>query len=119
LLIELSEPIEQDETPDPFTIDETATPPHPDPQKSTNAVSETLHSIPLNKSHSEANSLLQDLTITPVIVTTPLESDTCKSIGINPNTLEEGEGVLNSGQADGEDIQETPPVNNSNKKQGE
>jgi hypothetical protein len=119
LLIELSEPIDQDETPYPFTIDETATPLHPDPQKLSNTESETLHSIPLNKSHSEANSLLQDLTITPVIVTNPLESDTCASIGKNPNDLDddsEGVGGINSVQDDGEVLHVTPPVTNSNEK---
>ena len=117
LLIELSEPIEQDETTTHDEILEPATPLHPDPQKLTNSESETLHSIPLKQ--SDSNELLQDLTITGVIVTNPLESDTCASIGINPDALDddsEGEGVLNSGQADGEDIQETPPVTISNEK---
>jgi len=117
LLIELSDNQDQDETPDPFTIDETATPLHPDPQKSTNSESETLHSIPLKQ--SDSNDLLQDLTITPVIVTNPLESDTCESIGINPDALDddsEGVGGINSVQDDGEILQETPPVTISNEK---
>jgi hypothetical protein len=117
LLIELSEPIEQDETTTHDEILEPATPLHPDPQKLSNTESETLHSIPLKQ--SDSNDLLQDLTITGVIVTTPLESNTCASIGINPNALDddsEGEGVLNSGQADGEELQKTPPVTISNEK---
>jgi len=117
LLIELSEPIEQDETTTHDEILEPATPLHPDPQKSTNSESETLHSIPLKQ--SDSNDLLQDLTITPVIVTNPLESDTCESIGINPDALDddsEGVGGINSVQDDGEILQETPPVTISNEK---
>jgi hypothetical protein len=125
LLVELSEarPIidaesaDDSETRSPSQFLEPADPPHPDPQKSTNSESETLHSIPHNKSHSEANSLINDLTITAVIVTNPLESDTCESIGRNPNE-DEGGGGINSGQSAQQEIQETPPVNISNEKAG-
>jgi hypothetical protein len=119
LLVELSEPIEQDETPTHDEILEPATPPTPDPQKSSSSVVETLHSIPLIKSHSEAKSLLEDLTPPPVGVTNPLESDACVSIGGNPNTqvaYTEGEGVINLGQAAPTVSRETPPVNVSNEK---
>jgi len=125
LLVELSDPrpTSDDESADdyetltPSEILEPATPPHPDPQKSTNSVVETLHSNPLKQ--SDSNALLQDLTITGVIVTNPLESDTCESIGVYPDELEddsEGGGGINSGQSSSDYIQETPPVNNSNEK---
>jgi DNA mismatch repair ATPase MutL len=82
LLIELSEArtIEQDDSEqidtetDPATHDETdnsADPPPPDPQKSTNAGSNSMHSIPHNQ--SDSNTLLSDLTPPPGEVTNPLE----------------------------------------------
>ena len=132
LLVELSEaraPIDAEsaddsETPTPFEILEPADPPHPDPQKSTNSVVETLHSNPLKQSEpdakqSDSNTLLEDLTITAVIVTNPLESDTCVSIGDNPdvlNDIPEGEGVSNLGQNSVTVPRETPPLSNSNDK---
>ena len=127
LLIELtdSKPIDINEEPaGPFTIDETATPPDHDPQKSTNSESKTMHSNPHIKSDSQAkaDSLLADLTITAVRVTNPLESDTCASIGNYPNALEastEGEGVINSGQSAPDVSCETPPVIISNQNSGE
>jgi hypothetical protein len=125
LLVELSDPrptiddesADDNETRSPSQFLETATPPHPDPQKSTNSESETLHSNPLKQ--SDSNALLEDLTITGVIVTNPLESDTCESIGVYPDALEEhseGGGGINSVQDDGEVLHVTPPVNNSNEK---
>jgi hypothetical protein len=86
-----------------------------------------MHSIPLAQSDSDAiqsdskaaQSLLDDLTITAVIVTTPLESSTSLSIGSNPNALNdpiEGGGVINSGQEDTVVPRETPPLSNSNEK---
>jgi len=125
LLVELSDPrpiidaesADDNETQTPSEFLDIADPPHPDPQKSTNSESDTLHSNPLKQ--YDSNALLQDLTITSVIVTNPLESDTCESIGVYPDALEddsEGGGGINSGQSSSDYIQETPPVNNSNKK---
>lgn len=132
LLIELSEArpsIDDDSaddnegynaTLDPSEIPESATPLHHDPQKSTNSGGDGLHSIPLKQSDSKAaQSLLDDLTITAVIVTTPSESSTCASIGNNPDELqgnEVGEGVINSGQESQDVPRETPPLSNANEK---
>jgi len=122
LLIELTDarPIDIDSEPaDPFQIEESRDPPTADPQISTNSESKTMHSNPDIKSDSQskADSLLADLTLTAVIVTNPLESDTCESIGRNPNE-DEGGGGINSGQSAQQEIQETPPVNISNEKAG-
>jgi hypothetical protein len=125
LLIELSEaraPMDDEsaddsETRSPSQFLDIADPPHPDPQKSTNSVVETLHSNPLKQ--SDSNALLEDLTITAVIVTNPLESDTCVSIGDNPdvlNDIPEGVGVSNLGQNAFAVPRETPPLSNSNEK---
>jgi len=128
LLIELSEArtIEQDDSEqidietDPATHDETDNsddPPHPDPQNSTNAGSQSMHSIPLKQ--SDSNSLLADLTPPADEVTNPLESDTCASIGTYPDAFNddsEGVGVNNSGQSAPDVSHETPPVNVSNEK---
>jgi hypothetical protein len=118
LLIELSDPmpaIDADaivsETPTPSQILEPSDPLHPDPQNSTNSGGDTLHSNLLKQSdsdvkQSDSNTLTQDLTLTAVIVT-------------NPNSLEvsvEGGGGIISGQTAQQDIQETPPLNISNKK---
>jgi hypothetical protein len=124
LLIELSEArdIEQDDSegdnlesdePTPFTIENPATPPTPTPKNPTVADGLLLHSIPLKQ--SDSNTLLQDLTPPADEVTTPLESDTCPSIGIYPNALNdqiEGEGDINSGQSAPEVPRETPPLTN-------
>jgi hypothetical protein len=125
LLVELSEaqtidnepPSAEDEaqTPTPCAIDEPATPLHPRPQESGFTRSDSLHSNPLNESPSDSNSLLDDLTITAVIVTNPLESDTCEYIGSNPNK-EDGEGVIVLDKNDTMSHMETPPVTNSNEK---
>jgi hypothetical protein len=124
LLIELSEArtIEADdseeiETPTPSEIVEPATPPTPAPKKSTTADGLLLHSIPLKQ--SDSNSLLEDLTPPADEVTIPLESDTCVSIGVNPDALnDDSEGVplSDSGQSAPEVPRETPPVNVSNEK---
>lgn len=126
LLIELSEPrpiIDEEQTPTPEENPEPADPLHPDPLNSTLTESEGLHSNLHKESQPIANtdkemaqSLLDDLTLTAVRVTNPLESDTCASIGNYPNEISEGEGVLNSGQSAPEAIQETPTVNNSKPK---
>jgi hypothetical protein len=125
LLVELSDPrpMDIDETPDPSTIPAPADPLHPQPQKSSSSSIEGLHSNLLKESHansdSSAQSLLDDLTITAVIVTNPLESDTCESIGSNPNELqgnEDGEGVIVLDKNDTMSHMETPPVTNSNEK---
>lgn len=112
LLVELSDPRQdddEDEPPAPLTIDEPATPPTPDPQNLTESDTDGLHSIPLTQSDSQANP---NHTITAVIVQTLLESDTCASIGTNPNN-NEGEGALNSGQPAPDVSHETPPHVNS------
>jgi hypothetical protein len=128
LLVELSEArpsieaesADDNATPTPSQFLEPVDPPTHDPQKSTNSESETLHSNPLKQSDPDpAQSLLDDLTITAVIVTTPLESDTCASIGENPdvlNDIQEGVGVSNLGQNAPDVPRETPPLSNSNEK---
>ena len=123
LLIELEEArtVDNDDaTPAPSEILEPATPPHPDPLNSTLTEEESLHSIPhirtVPNPNSDASKLLDDLTLTAVRVTNPLESDTCASIGNYPNEISEGEGVLNSGQAPVEiSMENTPPTNLSEK----
>jgi hypothetical protein len=131
LLVELSDPmpaIDADaieiEPATPSQILEPSDPLHPDPQKSTNFGEDTLHSNLLKQSdsdvkQSDSNTLTQDLTLTAVIVTNHLESDTCTSIGVYPDSLEasvEGGGGIISGQTAQQDTQETPPLNNSNEK---
>jgi hypothetical protein len=129
LLVELSEArtIEEDQeeedysedAPAPSEIENPATPPTTDPQNPTIAEGFLLHSIPLKESALIANSLLQDLTPTPGGVTIPLESDTCVSIGSNPNeerSDDEGEGVIISGQPAPDVSHETPPLDDSNEK---
>jgi hypothetical protein len=125
LLIELSEARmiedEQDEgdnledAPTPFAIENPATPPDPTPKNPTVADGLLLHSIPLNQSSSDTNSLLADLTPPADEVTNPLESDTCPSIGTYPDALNdqiEGEGDINSGQEPTSVPRETPPLTN-------
>jgi DNA mismatch repair ATPase MutL len=121
LLIELSDPrtieTEQDDGATHDETDNSTDPPHPDPQKSTNSDSNSMHSIPHNR--SDSNTLLADLTPTPGGVTIPLESDTCSSIGVYPDALDddsEGVGVINSGQSAPDVSHETPPLTNSNEK---
>jgi hypothetical protein len=127
LLIELEDArtISDDEqTPPPFEIDEPATPPTPDAQILSSSEFQGLHSNPHKRSSPQtdadlAASLLADLTPPADEVTISLESDTCVSIRDYPNALEddsEGVGVLNPGQSAPEVLQETPPVNISNKK---
>ena len=119
LLVELSDPrpMNESETPPPFIDAEPATPPYPDPQNSSDADLESLHSIPLKESPSYlAQSLLNDLTLTAVKVTNPLESDTCASIGNYPNEISEGEGVIIQDKSDMMSHLENTPVNVSNKK---
>jgi len=93
------------------------TPPDPDPQKTATIAPALLHSIPLTKSHPKSDRL------TPVNLSSPLESDTCVSTGVNPNKdtppseiTEEGEGGNISGKSDMMSVLENPPVNVSNKK---
>jgi hypothetical protein len=129
LLVELSESrpsIEAEiaDTRTPSQILEPADPPHPDPQKPTKLSGDGLHSNSLTQSDSDAisnpaQSLLDDLTITAVIVTTPSESSTCASIGNNPDALDDdlgGGGGINSGQKDTVVPRETPPLSNSEQK---
>jgi hypothetical protein len=69
-----------------------------------------LHSI----SHIQSPT---NLTLTPVTVTNPLESDTCEVLSINPNMLERiGEGVSNSNWQEKDTVLETPPSSFSNQK---
>jgi hypothetical protein len=98
-------------------ISNPGTPPDPDPQKLPSFAPALLHSIPLNKSHSKSDRL------TPVNLSSPLESDTCVSTSVNPNkdtppskVIEEGEGGNNSGKNDTMSVLENPPVNVSNEK---
>ena len=122
LLIELSEPVGNDsdeesftDSPTPFADEIPATPPTPTPKNEADADGLLLHSIPHNQSHSEANSLLADLTPPADEVTIPLESSTCVSIGSYPNASEVqigGEGVIISGQEEKAVPRETPPLTN-------
>lgn len=121
LLIELEDARTIDseaETPTPSVIEESPNPPTPQPLKTALPESEGLHSNPHNQSDAQASaqSLLDDLTITAVIVTNPLESDTCASISNYPNTFVDGEGVLNPGSGETIVIHETPPHQNSMQK---
>jgi hypothetical protein len=121
LLIELSEArtieSDQDDGATHCETDNSDDPPHPDPQKSTNSELKSMHSIPLKQ--SDSNTLLADLTPPADEVTIPLESDTCVSIGVNPdasNAQIEGVPLSDSGQTAAEVSRETPPVNVSNEK---
>jgi hypothetical protein len=128
LLVELSEArtIEQDDSEqidietEPATLLDSSKSEHPlppDPQNSTNAGSNSMHSIPLKQ--SDSNTLLADLTPPADEVTNPLESDTCVSIGVYPDALEaqnNGVGSTNSGQSAPDVSHETPPVTVSNEK---
>ena len=93
------------------------TPPDPDPQKTATIAPALLHSIPLNKSHSKSDRL------TPVNLSSPLESDTCVSTGVNPNkdtppseVIVEVEGVIKNEIGAPESSTANPPVNDSNEK---
>ena len=58
------------------------------------------------------------VTITPVIVTNPLESNTCNALGVNPDALNDvsrGVGVVKNPENNGNTVTVTPPVNNSNR----
>jgi hypothetical protein len=121
LLIELSEArtieSDQDDGATHCETDNSTDPPHPDPQKSTNSELKSMHSIP--HIQSDSNTLLADLTPPADEVTIPLESDTCVSIGVNPdasNAQIEGVPLSDSGQTAAEVSRETPPVNVSNEK---
>ena len=85
-------------------------PPTPDPLFWPVANPPPLHSNPLTPSPP-------NLTITPVIVTNPLESNTCNALGVNPDALKHhsrGVGVVKNPQNDGNTVTVTPPVNDSN-----
>jgi len=93
------------------------TPPDPDPQKTATIAPASLHSIPLNKSHSKSDRL------TPVNPSFPLESDTCVSTGVNPNkdtppstAQTEGEGGNISAKSNTRSDMGNPPVNVSTEK---
>jgi hypothetical protein len=105
----------------PLSIPKSSDPTIPRPPKSGFTPSQSLHSIPDNQSPSKtdsqakAASLLEDLTITAVIVTNPLESNTCVSIGSYPDALnDDSRGVgVDKNPAEVQDVsRETPPVTN-------
>lgn len=107
------------ETPTPSSIPESADPTTPPPPKSGFTPSDGLHSNSHNGSppvatlaEEGAQSLLDDLTITAVIVTNPSESNTCASISDYPKTFVDGEGVLNPGSGETIVSHETPPLQN-------
>ncbi len=84
-------------------------PPSPDPLFWPVANPPPLHSNPLTPSPP-------NLTITPVIVTNPLKSDTCNALGVNPDALNDvsrGVGVVKNPDNDGNTVTVTPPVNDS------
>lgn len=100
------EPIYLDGEPQQDSILET--PPTPYDPFSTIADSAPLHSNPLKELPPFRENFPQkNVSLTGVSVTNTLESDTCVSIGNNPN---KGEGVLNSGQAADDGMPETPPL---------
>jgi phage terminase small subunit len=93
------------------------TPPDPDPEKSTLISAQPLHSIPLNKSHPKSKGL------TPVNLSSPLESDTCVSTGVNTNKdtppselTEEGEGGIKNPESAVDAAMENTPVNLEHRK---
>ena len=97
-----------DEATDPSEIEIPATPPPTDPQNSTNADCNSMHSIPHIQSGSNVTPPADE-------VTNPLESDTCPSIGVYPDeerSDDEGVGVIISGQSAPEVPRETPPHQN-------
>ena len=112
LLQELNNPLTIDALPN--EINDLDTPPPPSPLEMTASESETLHSIPDNQttpltdSGSPAKADVS-LTLTPVNVTNPLESDTYACISTNPN----GEGDANSLLEDLGIATETPPLSKS------
>jgi hypothetical protein len=93
------------------------TPPDPDPENSTLNCRQTLHSIPLTKSTPKSNRL------TPVNLSSPLESDTCVSTSVNPNkdtppseVTEEGEGGIKNPESAVDAAMENTPVNLEHRK---
>lgn len=111
------------ETPTPSSISESADPTTTPPPKSGFTPSDGLHSnshtrtSPIAEAQPTlaeegAQSLLDDLTITAVIVTNPSESNTCASISDYPKTFVDGEGVLNPGSGETIVSHETPPLQN-------
>lgn len=108
LLAELNSPITIDC--DPIESAESTTPPDPTPLNLTDFEGETLHSIPHNRNtpltDSGSPTTEGEPTITDVIVTNPLESNTSDRISINPN----GEGDANSLLEDLGIPTETPPL---------
>jgi phage terminase small subunit len=118
LLIELNDARDHDaydeasalesEAGNPSDFENPATPPTPDPQISTNAGSDCMHSIPHTQTPPNVTPPADEVTI-------PLESDTCASIGNYPNESEGG-GVIISGQPAEEVPRETPPHQNPTEK---
>ena len=96
------------------------TPPDPDPQNLPTIAPSLLHSIPLTKSPSKT---VNPQRLTGVSLSSPLESDTCVSTGVNPNkdtppseSNEKGEGVVKNSTGEIDSSTEDPPVNVSNEK---
>jgi hypothetical protein len=112
LLQELNSPLTIDLPPN--EIKDLATPPTPTPLNFADFEGDGLHSIPHNRTppltDSGSPTEGDNLTITPVIVTNPLESSTSDRIRENPNTQTEGEGDVDSLLADLESPSETPPL---------
>ena len=111
LLIELEDA--QTIEADPPTIEETATPPTPTHPNFSDSEVGAMHTIPHNQSDSVPIS--SNLTITPVIVTNPLESSTSVSIGVNPHSFKDDSdgvgGIKNSQSNSKESIENTPLIN--------
>ena len=111
LLIELEDA--QTIEADPPTIAETATPPTPTHPNFSDSEVGAMHTIPHNQSDSVPIS--SNLTITPVIVTNPLESSTSVSIGVNPHSFKDDSegvgGIKNSQSNSKESIENTPLIN--------
>jgi len=73
-----------------------------------------LHSIPHNQSATITD---QNLTLTPVTVTIPLESDTYEELSINPDMLVPlGMGSQNPNWVEKDTVLETPPIEKNNEK---
>jgi hypothetical protein len=96
------------------------TPPDPDPQKTATIAPVLLHSIPLTKSPLKT---VNPNRLTGVNLSSPLESSTCVSTGVNPNkdappskVTEEGEGVVKNSTGKIVSSTANPPVNVSESK---
>lgn len=96
------------------------TPPDPDPQILPTNQPALLHSIPVTKSPSKT---VNPQGLTGVNLSSPLESDTCVSTGVNPNkdtppseSIQEGEGVVKNSTGEIDSSTAKPPVSVSEEK---